>query len=194
MKVSTLIAVSLGAALVAAMPAPGTANTITEGPYPGFSEDDGTGLFVPEAEAIGVEIFDLAAPLPGVESSFGFYLGSDPNTLVTIFSPADQAADPQTPDQVALIDVWAPWCGPCRMVAPIVDRIAADHAGDLIVAKVNTDEHPMWAGKFGVQGIPTMLFIAGGHVLDTQVGAAPAPYLRDAVEQFLELANEGVAH
>ncbi len=58
-----------------------------------------------------------------------------------------------------VVDFWAPWCGPCRMVAPMLERIAADHAGELIVAKVNTDEHSPWAGQFGVQGIPTMLFI-----------------------------------
>ena len=93
-----------------------------------------------------------------------------------------------------IVDFWAPWCGPCRMVGPMLDTIAAERTGELIVAKVNTDEHPMWAGKFGVQGIPTMLFVAGGHVLDTQVGAAPEPYLREAVEQFVELARENVAH
>ncbi len=93
-----------------------------------------------------------------------------------------------------VVDFWAPWCGPCRMVAPMLERIAADHAGELIAAKVNADEHSLWAGQFGVQGIPTMLFISDGHVIDTQVGAAPEPFLREAIERFLSLVKQGVAH
>jgi thioredoxin 1 len=84
-----------------------------------------------------------------------------------------------------VVDFWAPWCGPCRMVAPILDKIAKDQAGKLIVAKVNTEEHSEWAVKYGVQGIPTMLFIANGNVVHTQVGALPEPVLRQVVDQFL---------
>jgi len=74
-------------------------------------------------------------------------------------------------DQPVLVYFWAPWCGPCRMVAPILDKIAKEQAGKIVVAKVNTDENQEWAMKYGVQGIPTMLFIAGGKVLHKQVGA-----------------------
>jgi thioredoxin 1 len=86
-----------------------------------------------------------------------------------------------------IVDFWAPWCGPCRTVAPILDKLAKEYGGKLLVAKVNTDENPDWAGKFGVQGIPTMLFVANGKIIHRQVGALPEPYLRDVVTQFMEV-------
>lgn len=89
-----------------------------------------------------------------------------------------------------VVDFWAPWCGPCKMVAPILDKLAAEFAGKVVIAKVNTDENPQWAGQFGVQGIPTMLFIAGGKVVHRQVGALPERMLREAVSQFLEVAGQ----
>ena len=88
-----------------------------------------------------------------------------------------------------IVDFWAPWCGPCRMVAPILDKIAKDYADKLIVAKVNTDEDPEWAGKYGVQGIPTMLMLSGGKIVHRQVGALPEPMLRDVVDQFLDVVS-----
>ncbi len=89
-----------------------------------------------------------------------------------------------------VVDFWAPWCGPCKMVAPTLDKIAQEYAGKLIIAKVNTDENPEWATKFGVQGIPTMLLVYDGKVVNRQVGALPEPMIRDVVDQFLEVANE----
>ena len=84
-----------------------------------------------------------------------------------------------------VVDFWAPWCGPCRMVAPILDKIANEKSGKLVVAKVNTDENPEWAMRYGVQGIPTMLFIANGEVVHEQVGALPESMLRKLMDQFL---------
>lgn len=88
-----------------------------------------------------------------------------------------------------IVDFWAPWCGPCRMVAPILTKIAKEYAGKLIVAKVNTDENQEWAGKYGVQGIPTMLMLKDGKIVHRQVGALPEPMLKDAVNHFLEVCN-----
>ena len=88
-----------------------------------------------------------------------------------------------------IVDFWAPWCGPCKMVAPTLDKLAKELEGKVIIAKVNTDEHSQWAGQFGVQGIPTMLFVANGKVVHRQVGALPEPMLRQVVTQFLEVAQ-----
>ena len=88
-----------------------------------------------------------------------------------------------------IVDFWAPWCGPCKVVAPMLDKIANEQAGNVIIAKVNTDENPEWAGRYGVQGIPTMLFIANGKEIHRQVGALPERSLRDAVTSFLDVAK-----
>lgn len=89
-----------------------------------------------------------------------------------------------------IVDFWAPWCGPCRMVAPTLDKLAAEHGDSLVIAKVNTDENPEWAGRYGVQGIPTMLLISGGKIVHRQVGALPEPMLRQLISQFLEVVKQ----
>ena len=89
-----------------------------------------------------------------------------------------------------VVDFWAPWCGPCRMVAPTLDKLASEYAGKLLVAKVNTDEDQEWMMKYGIQGIPTMLFVAGGKIIHRQVGALPEPMLRDIVAQFLDVVKQ----
>jgi thioredoxin 1 len=86
-----------------------------------------------------------------------------------------------------IVDFWAPWCGPCKMIAPILDTIAKEFSEKLIVAKVNTDENQNLASKYEVQGIPTMLFMFGGKEIHRQVGALPERMLKDAVIQFLDV-------
>ncbi|MCB0102153.1 MAG: thioredoxin [Anaerolineales bacterium] len=89
-----------------------------------------------------------------------------------------------------VVDFWAPWCNPCKMIAPTLDKLAKELDGKLIVAKVNTDDHAEWMQKFGIQGIPTLLFVSNGKVVHRQVGALPERMLRDVVTQFMEVAGQ----
>jgi len=85
-----------------------------------------------------------------------------------------------------VVDFWAPWCQPCKMIAPVLEKLAAEYDGKVTIAKVYTDENPEWAMKFGVQGIPTLLFIKGGQVKDTIVGVAPASAIKAKMEGMLK--------
>jgi thioredoxin 1 len=78
-----------------------------------------------------------------------------------------------------LVDFWAEWCGPCKAVAPILDELAKDYAGKLTVAKMDIDENPMTPNEYAVRGIPTMLLVRDGKLLDQKVGAMPRSALTD---------------
>jgi thioredoxin 1 len=88
-----------------------------------------------------------------------------------------------------IVDFWAPWCNPCKMVAPTLEKLAKENSGKLLIAKVNVDDDQKYAGQFGVQSIPTMLFFSDGILLHQQVGALPETMLRQAVTAFLEVAE-----
>lgn len=94
----------------------------------------------------------------------------------------DQAAVP------VLVDVWAPWCAPCRMVSPALERIALDYAGRIKLVKINADEAPEVARRFQVQSLPTLLLTDHGKVVERQIGAAPEPRLRAWLEEGLAAA------
>ena len=106
---------------------------------------------------------------------------------ITHLSDASFEQDVLQSQLPVLVDYWAEWCGPCKMIAPVLEKVAKENAGKVIIAKVNTDENPEWAMKYGVQGIPTILFFSGGKIIHRQVGALPEPVLRTVVTQFLEV-------
>jgi thioredoxin 2 len=89
-----------------------------------------------------------------------------------------------------LVDFWAPWCGPCRLVSPLVERVGRDHAGRLKVVKLNVDEAPAISGRYAVQGIPLLVLIEAGKEADRLVGAVPEAQLRAWLEPHLARSGE----
>jgi len=87
-----------------------------------------------------------------------------------------------------LVDFWAPWCTPCRMVAPIIDELATDYAGRVVIAKVNTDENQETPGKYKIMGIPTMILFKGGKEVERLVGARPKKAIEEKLEALLKPA------
>ncbi|MGF1926359.1 MAG: thioredoxin [Bacteroidia bacterium] len=88
-------------------------------------------------------------------------------------------------DKPVLVDFWAEWCGPCRMVGPVVEELSKDYAGKAVVGKVNVDHNPSIAAKYGIRNIPTILFFKNGEVVDKSVGAVPKAALADKLNAAL---------
>lgn len=84
-----------------------------------------------------------------------------------------------------LVDFWAPWCGPCRMVAPVVEEIAEQYAEQVKVVKVNTDENPQIASQYGIRSIPTLMIFKAGQRVDMVVGAVPKTTLANTLDKYL---------
>jgi thioredoxin 2 len=102
-----------------------------------------------------------------------------------VVTDATFAADVERSPLPVLVDAWAPWCGPCRMVAPVVDALAAELAGKVRVAKLNVDENPATASRFDIRSIPTLLVISGGREVDRIVGAQPKEAIRARLQRFV---------
>ncbi|MCY4527089.1 MAG: thioredoxin [Anaerolineaceae bacterium] len=86
-----------------------------------------------------------------------------------------------------LVDFWAEWCGPCRMVAPVLDKLAAEYAGQIRIAKVDVDQNPGLSAHFGIQSIPTLMVVKDRSIVFSQPGALPEPSLRSLVDQVIAL-------
>ncbi len=101
------------------------------------------------------------------------------------FTDANFADEVEKSDVPVLIDFWAVWCGPCRMIAPIVEELAGEYQGKAKIGKVDVDNNPMIAGKFGIRSIPTLLIFKGGQVVDQIVGAVPKGSIVDKLNAHL---------
>lgn len=101
---------------------------------------------------------------------------------VTDASFKEDVLDSELP---VLVDFWAPWCGPCRMVAPVVDEISQQYKGQLKVVKLNTDENPNTATQYGIRSIPTLMIFKEGKRVDMVVGAVPKTTLASTIEKYL---------
>jgi len=88
-------------------------------------------------------------------------------------------------NQLVVVDCWAPWCGPCQVVAPIIEELARQYAGKVLFGKLNVDENPFIAMRYGIMSIPTLLFFKNGELVDRIVGAIPKQMLEQKIKSFL---------
>ena len=111
-------------------------------------------------------------------------------TMMSALSEPVVLTDSNFKDEIAkypvmLVDFWAPWCGPCRMVSPIIEQLAKEYSGRVAFGKVNVDKNQMITGSFGIQSIPTMMIFKGGKAVDVMIGALPKAQIEMKIRQQL---------
>jgi thioredoxin 2 len=110
------------------------------------------------------------------------------NKAVTVTDATFSSEVERSPLPV-LVDMWAPWCGPCRMIAPVIDQLASEMAGRVRFAKLNVDENPLTSQRFNIQSIPALLVLNGGKEIDRIVGVQPKPEIMRRLERAIELTR-----
>ncbi len=113
------------------------------------------------------------------------------NSHVTEITDQEFEATVINSDDIVLVDFWAPWCGPCRTLGPILERIAEEFAGDIRVVKVNIDQSPSFAGQLGVRSVPSLFLFKKGEILDEMTGIPDPRWLVDRLEKALDETADG---
>lgn len=125
---------------------------------------------------------DKAGYQPGNAPSDGRVSGGQPVTVTDATFDQEVMRSPLP----VVVDFWAPWCGPCRMVAPALERLAREWNGRVKIAKVNVDENPLLSGRYGISSIPTMMVVVNGKIIDRWAGALPEPALRSRLSALVQ--------